>query len=237
MIFWIFFSYFVSHSWGIPMMKITGLSHIFKWENLPNWWLTKYFFAPLYTITHDFATGEKHIQLWQAAIRSGAIYCGTGRRPARQRGSTNRSEAVDRGRGVMSVIGEGARESPCSALPTVVYPAWPWPRPAGTGEPENIKLNCVFGANSYIPSQLFSLSILSILVSESINFHLQIRELHRDGIHIPVNSLSLNADRSSHSFNQSGQPCETLDSCSRLLNFSITQGKSNQQNTCYHGTE
>ena len=30
------------------MMKITGLSHIFKWENLHNWWLTKYFFAPLY---------------------------------------------------------------------------------------------------------------------------------------------------------------------------------------------
>ncbi len=32
------------------MMKITGLSHIFKWENLHNWWLTKYFFAPLYYI-------------------------------------------------------------------------------------------------------------------------------------------------------------------------------------------
>ncbi len=41
------FSYFISHSWGIPMMKITGLSHLFKWENLHNWWLTKYFFAPL----------------------------------------------------------------------------------------------------------------------------------------------------------------------------------------------
>ncbi len=43
-----FISYFVSHSWGISMMKITGLSHLFKWENLHNWWLTKYFFAPLY---------------------------------------------------------------------------------------------------------------------------------------------------------------------------------------------
>ncbi len=43
-----FFSYFVSHSWVIPMMKITGFSHLFKWENLHNWWLTKYFFAPLY---------------------------------------------------------------------------------------------------------------------------------------------------------------------------------------------
>ncbi len=30
------------------MMKITGLSHLFKWENLHNWWLTKYFIAPLY---------------------------------------------------------------------------------------------------------------------------------------------------------------------------------------------
>ncbi len=30
------------------MMKIIGLSHLFKWENLHNWWLTKYFFAPLY---------------------------------------------------------------------------------------------------------------------------------------------------------------------------------------------
>ncbi len=30
------------------MMKMTGLSHLLKWENLHNWWLTKYFFAPLY---------------------------------------------------------------------------------------------------------------------------------------------------------------------------------------------
>ncbi len=32
------------------MMKITGLFHLFKWENLHNWWLTKYFFAPLYVL-------------------------------------------------------------------------------------------------------------------------------------------------------------------------------------------
>ncbi len=43
-----YFSYFVSHIWGIPMMKITDRSHLFKRENLHNWWLTKYFFAPLY---------------------------------------------------------------------------------------------------------------------------------------------------------------------------------------------
>ena len=30
------------------MLNITGLSNLFKWENLHNWWLTKYFFAPLY---------------------------------------------------------------------------------------------------------------------------------------------------------------------------------------------
>ncbi len=30
-------------------MKITGLSHL-KWENLHNWWLTKYFFSPLYVV-------------------------------------------------------------------------------------------------------------------------------------------------------------------------------------------
>ncbi len=36
------------------MMKITGLSHLFKWENLHNWWLTKYFFAPLYIIFFTF---------------------------------------------------------------------------------------------------------------------------------------------------------------------------------------
>ncbi len=41
------------------MMKITGLSHLFKWKNLHNWWLTKYFFAPLciyiYIYTHYIA--------------------------------------------------------------------------------------------------------------------------------------------------------------------------------------
>ncbi len=37
------------------MMKITGLSHLFKWENLHNWWLTKYFFAPLVDVNwHGF---------------------------------------------------------------------------------------------------------------------------------------------------------------------------------------
>ncbi len=47
------------------MMKITGLSRLFKWENLHNWWLTKYFFAPLYiyiyiyiSILHNIRCGR-----------------------------------------------------------------------------------------------------------------------------------------------------------------------------------
>ncbi len=40
-------------------MNITGLSHLFKWENLHNWWLTKYFFAPLYFLvaSHSRSNG------------------------------------------------------------------------------------------------------------------------------------------------------------------------------------
>ncbi len=36
------------------MMKITGLSHLFKWENLHNWWLTKYFFLPHCKCVNEF---------------------------------------------------------------------------------------------------------------------------------------------------------------------------------------
>ncbi len=99
----------------------------------------------------------------------------------------------------------GSKRVPLQRSSQGCYPAWPWPSPVPVrGSQKKIRLNCcVFGANSCILSQLFSLSILSILVSE------QSRELHRDRIHIPVNSLSL-ADHSSHSFNQNGQPCETL---------------------------
>ncbi len=39
------------------MIQITGLSHLFKWENLHNWWLTKYFFAPLYMVLNKYALG------------------------------------------------------------------------------------------------------------------------------------------------------------------------------------
>ena len=44
------------------MMKITGLYHLFKWENLHNWWLTIYFFAPLYV----FLLSRWEKALWSA---------------------------------------------------------------------------------------------------------------------------------------------------------------------------
>ncbi len=47
------------------MMKITGLCHLFKWENLHNWWLTKYLFNPLYVCMYIYiyilVLGDKSI--------------------------------------------------------------------------------------------------------------------------------------------------------------------------------
>ncbi len=51
------------------MMKITGLSHLFKWENLHNWWLTKYFFAPLYI--HTKREGNQSAYLFRALVLIG----------------------------------------------------------------------------------------------------------------------------------------------------------------------
>ncbi len=120
--------------------------------------------------------------------------------------------------------GRNARASHCSALPRVDFPAAALAS-AGSGEPKKIRLRLFsLGASNRIP--IPRLLSLSILVSNTINFPLQSRELLHDRIHIAVNSLSLNADRSFHSFNHDGQPCEALDSCSRFLNSSITQGKA-----------
>ncbi len=53
-------------------MKITGLSHLFKWVNLHNWWLTKYFFAPLYMVyckTIRNAANIAHFEKSRSKIR------------------------------------------------------------------------------------------------------------------------------------------------------------------------
>ncbi len=44
---WVFLDS-VSHSWGVPTMKITDLSILCKWENLKNRQCIKYLFARLY---------------------------------------------------------------------------------------------------------------------------------------------------------------------------------------------
>ncbi len=50
------------------MMKITGLSHLFKWENLHNRWLTKYFFAPLYIYRTVLSFNEQISQIMQSGV-------------------------------------------------------------------------------------------------------------------------------------------------------------------------
>ncbi len=122
--------------------------------------------------------------------------------------------------------GGGTQERLTAVLfPGVIFQQRPWPRPVLVGEPKKIRLRLFsLGASNRIP--IPRLLSLSILVSNTINFPLQSRELLHDRILIAVNSLSLNADRSSHCFNHDGQPCEALDSCSRFLNSSITQGKA-----------
>lgn len=47
------------------MMKITGHSHLFKWENLQSWWLNKYFFAPLYLILKEANDYKRNIKLFK----------------------------------------------------------------------------------------------------------------------------------------------------------------------------
>ncbi len=55
------------------MMKITGLSHLFKWENLHNWWLTKYFFAPLFYVFFFFSNPSHYNAAWCLAM-SGILF-------------------------------------------------------------------------------------------------------------------------------------------------------------------
>ncbi len=123
----------------------------------------------------------------------------------------------------MSVIGEGSKRVPLHRSLRVVIQTALAKAPVRGARKDKIELLWLLGRTAAYFHSSFS---LSILISEIIKFHLQSREFQHDGIHIAVNSLSLIADRSSHGFNQNGQPCETLDSCSRLPNFSITQGKA-----------
>ena len=63
-----FFFLILSDRVEVFLWWITGLSHLFKWENLHNWWLTKYFFAPLYPNQKPWITGNIHIELKAGAV-------------------------------------------------------------------------------------------------------------------------------------------------------------------------
>ncbi len=131
-----------------------------------------------YTINTLLATGG-HIQLWQAAVRSSSHLLWRRSQTCSTGGGTKRAEAVDLGRGVMSVMGEGSKRVYSASLSQGCYPAWPWPKPAGTGKPEKIRLHFVvsFGANSCIPSQLYSLCPFwslksSIFTCKAVSFNM-----------------------------------------------------------------
>ncbi len=121
-------------------------------------------------------------------------------------------------------MGAEARASHCSALPRVEFPTAALAEATVRGSQKiRLRLFCLRASNRIPIPRLLSLSFWSPI---PFKFPLQSRELLHDRIHIAVNSLSLNADHSSHYFNHDGQPCEALDSCSRFLNSSITQGKA-----------
>ncbi len=56
------------------MMKITGLSHLFKWENLHNWWLTKYFFAPLYIYIYIYIYIDSCLEIYWVHFMLQVLY-------------------------------------------------------------------------------------------------------------------------------------------------------------------
>ncbi len=178
-----------------------------------------------YTINTWLATGETYPALASShpvqchLFRRRSQTCSTGGGKKRYRGSWmgEGSNVCSRGRE------EGRKRVPLHRSLRVVIQTALAKAPVRGARKDTIKLLWLLGRTAANFHSSFS---LSILISEITKFHFQSCEFHHDGIHIPVYSLSLIADRSSHSFNQNGQPCETLNSCSRLLNFSITQGKA-----------
>ncbi len=86
-------------------------------------------------------------------------------------------------------------------FPGLIFQQQPWPRLVWGAKKIRLRLFCLRASNRIPIPRLLS---LSILVSNNVNFPLQSRELLHDRNHIAVNSLSLNADLSSHCFNHDG---------------------------------
>ncbi len=106
-------------------------------------------------------------------LRRRSQTCSTG-------GGTKRSEAVDRGRGVvMSVVGEGSKRVFTAALSQGSLSSMTLAKPAGTGEPEKIRLHFFvsFWANRCVSSQLYSLCPFwslksSIFTCKAVSFNM-----------------------------------------------------------------
>ncbi len=96
-------------------------------------WVLAHLYLQTSIWSHLIVRSSSHL------LRRQSQTCSTG-------GGTKRSKAVDRGRGVVSVMGKGARESTLHRSPRVVYPAWPWPKPSRYGEARKDKIEfcCVF---------------------------------------------------------------------------------------------
>ncbi len=127
---------------------------------------------------------------------------------------------------------EEARASHCSALPRGYFSSSDLGQGHCAREPKKIRLRlfCLRASNRIPIPRLLS---LSILVSNTVNFPLQSRELLHDRIHIAVNSLSLNADHSSHCFNHDGQPCEAFGQLLPFSEFFDNPGQSLIQSAKY----
>ena len=54
-----FFSHFVCHIWSVPMIRITDLYMLCKWENLQNRQCIKYLFSPQYMASAEQATKHR----------------------------------------------------------------------------------------------------------------------------------------------------------------------------------
>ncbi len=128
---------------------------------------------------HNLQQG-KHIQLWQAAIRSGAIYCGAGHRPARQVAV----QSIQR-----QLIGEGSnvcnggreQESPPAALfqgslSSMALAEAGW---YGGARKDKIELLCLWGEQLHTftaplcpfwspKASIFTCKAVSFIVMESI---------------------------------------------------------------------
>ncbi len=95
---------------------------------------------------HMTCNRGKHIQLWQAAVRSSSHLLRRRSQTCSTGGGTKRSKAVDRGRGVVSVMGEGSKRVYTASLSQGSLSSMTLAKASRYGEPEKIRLNfcCVF---------------------------------------------------------------------------------------------